>query len=242
MDSDRPSRPELQSLLQHGEVLSHELVPRGSNYVFVVEISDGASLGCRAVYKPARGEASLWDFPPQSLYKREYLAHQVSEALGLGMVPLTVIRDGPYGVGSVQLFIEAQPGRHYFNLLSSYKAEMVRIAVLDCLINNADRKAGHCMIDNDGCIWAIDHGLAFLPGSKLRTVMWELCDEPVPQDLRSRFAALQEDAALRAVLSLHLGGSEVRAFYQRVEEVLSSPEVPIVRYSDPWRPHPWPTI
>lgn len=242
MDSHRPSRPELISLLQQGEVVRHELVPRGSNYTFFVEISDGASLSCRAVYKPARGEAPLWDFPSQSLYKREYLAYQVSEALGLGMVPLTVIRDGPYGVGSVQLFIEAQEGRHYFNLLSSHTAEMLRIAVFDCLINNADRKAGHCLIDREGCIWAIDHGLSFLPGDKLRTVMWELCDKPVPQDLQSRVAALPRDEALRATLSVHLSGAEVRAFYQRVDEIPSSPAIPILRYSDPWRPHPWPTI
>lgn len=242
MDGERSKSLDIPSLLQTGEILRLERAPRSYNATFVAEIGDGTWGSCRAIYKPCRGEAPLWDFPPDTLYKREYLAYRVSEALGWGLVPLTVIRDGPYGVGSVQHYIDAQRGRHYFNLVQSHRPAMVRMTLLDCLLNNADRKAGHCLLDSEGRVWAIDHGLSFLPGAKLRTVMWDLGDEVVPGELKREIAPLLTDGALRAALSLHLSGVEAAAFYGRVEDLLSCATIPLHRYADPYRPYPWPAI
>ena len=231
----------LASLLSDGEVLQHR--PLASyNYTLLAELGDGESGRCLAVYKPRDGEAPLWDFPPNTLYMRERLAFLVSETLGWGLVPHTVIRDGPFGIGSMQLFIQVRKGMHYFNLLPDHREAMVRIGVFDCIINNCDRKGGHCLVDNEDRIWAIDHGLSFVPGSKVRTVMWELADEPLGLQLKQEVRVLCEDRPLREALSSGLSPQEVQAFYQRVEVLLASPTLPLERFSDPYRPYPWPTI
>ena len=241
MDRQRSSTPESLSLLQNGEVLRHQPLP-SHNYTLRVELADAESRTCLAIYKPRKGEAPLWDFPPGTLYRREYLAYLVSEALGWGIVPLTVIRDGPFGVGSMQLHIEAQRGMHYFTLAPDHREEMMRIAVFDCIINNCDRKGGHCLADKGGRIWGIDHGLSFVSGLKLRTVMWDLADEPLGRQMKREVEVLCGDRPLLEALSSQLSAQEVQAFYHRVEMLLASPTIPMERLSDPYRPYPWPTI
>ena len=136
-----------------------------------------------AVYKPARGERSLWDFP-DGLYRREVAAYELSEALGWGLVPPTVVRDdGPFGPGSLQLFVEADYEQHYFTLLDDggHDEDVLRaICAFDIVANNADRKSGHVLRGPDGRLWAIDHGLCFHRQPKLRTVIWDFADEAVP--------------------------------------------------------------
>ena len=132
-----------------------------------------------AVYKPRRGEAPLYDFPDGTLYRREFAAYVVSEAIGWHLVPPTVIRDGPYGVGTAQLFIDAQPKRNYFTLREDRSDDLKPMAAFDVFANNADRKGAHCLLDPEDRIWGIDHGLTFNVDYKLRTVIWDFSGQPV---------------------------------------------------------------
>ena len=152
-----------------------------SNATFLVNASlDGIEVP--AVYKPQRGERPLWDFPDGTLCHREVAAYELSEALGWSIVPETVLRDGPYGIGMVQRFVDHDPDDHYFTLLEAHMDDFRRFAAFDVLANNADRKGGHCLLaQRDGHIWGIDHGLTFHVADKLRTVIWDFAGEPRPR-------------------------------------------------------------
>jgi len=154
----------------------------GSNYTFLVNISlDGKE--SLAIYKPRDGEAPLWDFPSGTLYKREYAAYLLSEVLGWDIVPFTIIRDGPHGVGSVQQFVEHDPKQNYYTLEDGCADQLRVIACFDLIANSTDRKANHLLVDEDGKIWSIDHGLTFHSDMKVRTVIWDFCSEPIPAGL-----------------------------------------------------------
>src|SRR5205814_6009570 len=132
-------------LLRHGEVTVKGRMSWSSNATFLVELALNGTTG-QAVYKPRRGERPLWDFPP-ALYRREIAAYLLSEALGWGLVPLTIEREGPLGDGSLQLFVPADFRQHYFTLLEQeeHREALRRICVFDLVANNADRKSGHCL-------------------------------------------------------------------------------------------------
>jgi len=229
------------SLLARGEVVRQRQLPT-SNCVYLVELAAPDGGRGLAIYKPRDGEAPLWDFPDHTLYRREYLSYLVSEALGWHVVPATVLREGPHGLGTMQLFIRAQQGKHYFNLLADHREAMARIALFDCLVNNTDRKGGHCLLDELDRVWAIDHGLTFSAPAKLRTVMWDLSDDPVAPELRSQVSALHALSGLRSSLEEQLAPAEVEAFYRRVDLVLSSDVIPLSTLADRRRPMPWPAI
>jgi hypothetical protein len=138
----------------------------------------------RAVYKPCRGERPLWDFPTGTLGMREAAAFEVSRALGWDFVPPTIFReDGPLGPGSFQEYLALDFNQNYFTLRDTRADELRQVAVFDCLINNADRKALHIVADQAGCIRLIDHGLCFHVDYKLRTVVWEFAGETIPDSL-----------------------------------------------------------
>ncbi len=177
-------------LLEQGEITSFTLLPRGSNYTFITTIEDGAGASCRAIYKPGDGERPLWDFPHGSLGARERASYLLAESLGWHFVPPTVVREGPHGPGSVQLFVEHDPQQHYFTLKELYPEEFQRMCLFDWLANNADRKAGHCLLSVDGSIWGIDHGLTFHSEHKLRTVIWDFAGAPLPDVLLRDVEAL----------------------------------------------------
>jgi hypothetical protein len=172
----------MADLLQHGQIVSCALVPRSSNYTFVVSLEGTEGSTCRAIYKPRQGENPLWDFPYGSLFLRERAAYLLAEALGWCFVPPTVVREGPYGPGSVQLYIDHDPTRHYFALRDGYALDFQRMLVFDWLANNADRKGGHCLLSTDGSVWGIDHALTFHAVPKLRTVMWDFAGLPIPEE------------------------------------------------------------
>ena len=145
--------------------------------------------GAQAIYKPVRGERPLWDFEP-GLHKREAAAYRLSEAMGFGVVPPTVLRDdGPLGEGSLQWFVAADHREHYFTIAEQrpdLHPQLRDIAVLDVVANNTDRKSGHCLLAGDR-VWAIDNGLCFAPDFKLRTVIWEFAgDALTPAQLDGR--------------------------------------------------------
>ena len=146
--------------LQQGEMTVQGEFLWGSNYTFLVQVEhEGTQLA--AVYKPSRGERPLWDFPTASLAHREVAAYLVSEASGWQLVPATVHRkDGPAGAGSLQVFIDHDPEYHYFNFSAEDRQRLRRVALFDLLINNADRKGSHILIDPDDHLWLIDHGAA----------------------------------------------------------------------------------
>ena len=159
------------------------LLHGASNYTFLATLGPHAPAGLQVVYKPARGESPLWDFPNGTLYKREVAAYNLSKILGWPRIPPTVMRRrGPHGPGMVQLYVDADR-RHYLSEQSSHRDTWVRIALFDVITNNADRKSGHCLFDAKDRVWVIDHGLTFHVDNKLRTVIWDFAGEPLPADL-----------------------------------------------------------
>jgi uncharacterized repeat protein (TIGR03843 family) len=227
------------TFLQRANIMDCELVPWGSNYTFAVLLEDplGEFPERLAIYKPAAGEVPLWDFPDDTLYRREYAAYLVSRQLGWDFIPTTVIRDGPHGIGSVQDYVEPDKDQHYFAFRDDHHEELRKMALFDLATNNADRKASHCFRGaQDGRIWGIDHGLTFNVEPKLRTVIWDFqlqsIEEPLLDDLRR---VICDEPFLRR-LAQQLDPREVQAFRRRSERLLREGVYPALtsRRSIPW--------
>ena len=240
---DPLDRQERLRLLTTGQVTAQQRHPMASNSTFVVRLEGEDGEESLAIYKPCRGETPLWDFPGGTLHQREYATYLVTQALGWDFVPPTVIRDGPYGTGSMQFYVEHDHQEHYFTLRERFVADFRRICLFDWLANNADRKAGHCLLDVDDHIWGIDHGLTFHAEPKLRTVIWDFVDQPLPAKLLEDVRGLQERLASEDGLSQTLAGllapREVEALGQRLDFVLQHPTFPappVNRRAWPW---PW---
>ncbi len=221
---------ELLTALREGELTLKGEFLWGSNYTFLVEVTHG-TLELRAVYKPTRGERPLWDFPRASLAHREVAAYVVSEALGWHFVPPTVYRRrAPLGPGSLQLFIEHNPEYHYFRFTEQDRQRLRPVALFDLLINNADRKGSHILIDPKGDLWLIDHGICFHREDKLRTVIWDFAGEPIPEALLGaleRFRGqLEPSSELLAILQKHLTPAEIAALKARADQLLATKRYP----------------
>jgi len=231
-------------LLTAGELELEGIIPWGSNYTFLAWVKD-AELSTRVIYKPCAGEQPLWDFGRESLCRREVAAYLVSRQLGWPSVPPTVLRDGPYGLGSAQLFIHGDHTTHYFNLRErgEFSRAFRRIALFDCAINNADRKGGHCLLGPDGRVWAIDHGLTFHHELKLRTVIWDYAGERVPAgclaDLRRLRGRLGLGQALREDLSKLITAQEIRALQERLTVLM---DIGLFPHPGPGRNTPYPLV
>lgn len=232
------------ALLAKGTMEVQGMMPWSSNYTLLVTVRDGDLQGL-AVYKPRRGERPLWDFPRGTLCQREFAAFLLSEALGWSLVPPTVLRDGPYGYGSVQLYIDCDQDAHLFTMQKEggYEDQLARLAAFDILSNNADRKSGHCLKGTDGRLWAIDHGICFHAEPKLRTVLWDFAGEPICEEIMADLRALREDVRnggrfIRALEGL-LAPEEVRAFRRRLDRLIETG-----CYPDPGaaRHIPWPPV
>jgi hypothetical protein len=233
--------PATSALLTEGEIRPLGLMPRASNYTFLVELTRDDRVAL-AVYKPRRGEAPLWDFPEGTLCNREVAAYVISRALGWPRVPPTVLRDGPHGLGSVQLFVETSNGEHYFTLRERCPEEFPSVAAFDVVANNADRKSGHCLLASDGTVWVVDHGVCFAAEPKLRTVIWEFAGEPIPAGLLAdlgRVAAEARSGSLNDELRELLSPSEVAAVATRAERLVRSGRLP---HPGPDRAYPWPPV
>jgi hypothetical protein len=196
-----------------------------------------------AVYKPVAGETPLWDFPDGSLAARETAAYRVARSLGWPGVPPTVLRDGPQGPGAVQLFVEMDPrGEHYFTLAERRPDDFRDVALFDLVVNNADRKSGHCLLGEDGRIFLVDHGVCFSDEPKLRTVIWDFIGDPVEEGIRAdvrRLAAEIRGGVVRDELANLLAPVELEALAERADTVAAT-----VRFPEPGpeRPFPWPPI
>ena len=231
-------------MLGFGEIELLVQFTRGSNHTFLARVTlEGKSL--EAVYKPQRGEQPLWDFPSETLARREVAAYLVSEALGWELVPPTVYRqDGPYGQGSLQLRVNHNPQSHYFTFDRVTRQRLRPAAVFDLIVNNADRKGGHILLGEKGKIWLIDHGTCFHAEPKLRTVVWDFVGETIPAELLASVQGTQEQVAenrnLRNELENYLSWEELRALDERLGALLAAPRFPEV--SSEKRVTPWPLV
>jgi uncharacterized repeat protein (TIGR03843 family) len=233
------TREQERDLLCEGEISGGSLVPWGSNYTYLVML-ERSEQRHRAVYKPRRGEAPLIDFPSGTLYLREYATYLTSEWLGWNLAPQTVVRDGPYGIGTVQIYVEAEGSPHVYSLGPEDLGDLQRLVLFDMIINNADRKPAHVFKGVRGGIWAIDHGLTFHARPKLRTVIWDFCGEPIPAGLVDELGRARADqarvAALDAQLRPLLSRQEINAFWRRVDDTLQRRRYPLLdpRYNIPY--------
>jgi hypothetical protein len=227
--------------LAGGELELLGLLPRASNHTFLARVA-GVDGGTLAVYKPRAGETPLWDFPEGTLYRREVAAYEVARELGWPTVPPTIVRDGPAGIGAVQLFVDFDPARHYFTLIDDRRDDLRRVALFDLIVNNADRKGGHCLVSTQGEVFVIDHGICFHAAPKLRTVIWDFAGEPVPDADRrdaARVAASLTGGALRDRLLELLTREEVEATERRAGAVATIETFPA---PGPGHAYPWPPL
>jgi uncharacterized repeat protein (TIGR03843 family) len=235
---------QILTLLACGEMEIQDLVPWSSNYTYLVNVSQGDQ-ELLAIYKPDRGERPLWDFPSGTLSKREVASYTLSAALDWPHVPPSVLRDGPEGTGVVQLFIDFVDRQHFFTMRDEYREDMKRIAVFDAIVNNTDRKGGHILLGEDGHVWCIDHGVTFHEFPKLRTVIWDFTDQPIPKNLLSDLVALQarlknaNDELTMRMIEL-ISRREIRALRQRIDELVQTGIYPSP--SNDWPPVPWPPL
>jgi uncharacterized repeat protein (TIGR03843 family) len=238
-DASDLSSSEWLEVLSSGEVEIEGRLPWSSNFSFLVSVRCGSKF-VRAVYKPGRGERHLWDFGPD-LFRREVAAYELSAALGLALVPETVLRvDAPLGEGSLQRFVDADFEQHYFTLVSdpAWDARLRELAGLDLLLNNADRKSGHVLLDAHGSIWGIDNGLCFHAEPKLRTVMWDFAGDPLPHVVVE--AAGRVGHEVPASVSALLSEAEAMAVGSRARALTRRPRFPAPR--DDYRAYPWPLV
>lgn len=237
----------LLALLGQGSLHLDGLMPWSSNYTFLGSVSDASGASAQIIYKPVRGERPLWDFAAGTLARREVAAYVVCRALGWNLVPPTVLRRGPHGRGSVQLYVEVDPDAHFFSFRDDpqYAHALQALVLFDVIANNADRKGGHCLGTGNGCVVAIDHGLCFHEEPKLRTVIWDYAAEPVPPDLLADAAHFAQDlgdpeSPTLGQLKLLLSGAELAALRRRLEAVIEAGHFPVPPENR--RPYPWPLV
>ncbi|MPZ86789.1 MAG: SCO1664 family protein [Nitriliruptorales bacterium] len=240
----RPEDPAVLTALRQADLRPIGYLTNASNHTLYCELGDS---GLAAVYKPQSGERPLWDFPLGSLCRREVAAYVVSEALGWALVPPTVLREGPVGMGSAQLFVPHDPRLHYFALVEDrrHHPTLARMALFDLLVNNTDRKGSHVLLgEEDGRLYGIDHGLTFHPQPKLRTVIWELAGMRVDPRCRTDLGHLAEtltgDAGpVTGELCELLSAQEVArcaARAARLRTIRALPEATEDSRSYPWPP------
>jgi len=218
-----------------------------SNATLYCRVSlDGRTSAC--VYKPVRGERPLWDFPDGTLAHREVAAYLVSVATGWDLVPPTVFRDGPFGPGMCQLWLEPDESVDLLILARSDHPDLRRMAVFDVVVNNADRKAGHLLLQPDGPdghgghVYGCDHGVCFHVQHKLRTVLWRWAGQPLTGEAKDVLRRLRGE--LTGPLGADLGGlltrREVAATATRVDRLLTTGRHPRPRSDRP--AIPWPPL
>jgi uncharacterized repeat protein (TIGR03843 family) len=262
-----PTDPAALPLLHDGRIdVAGRIVDASNATLFCTVHCDGVSAEC--VYKPIRGERPLWDFPHGTLAGREVASWLLSEATGWSLVPPTVLRAGPLGPGMVQLWVDTEPERDLVDvvpvdavpagwrrvlqahdrngepvLLVHADTEGVRqLAVLDVLLNNADRKGGHVLAALDGTVYGVDHGICLHHEDKLRTVLWGFRGEPLPIPVLAVLHRLRSelDGTLGAALTEHLTRTELAALRARNDRLLAAETFPAPNGA--WPAIPWPAL
>ncbi|MET7274112.1 SCO1664 family protein [Streptomyces flaveolus] len=256
-------------LLARGELTVRGRIREASNAALYCTVAhEGREAAC--IYKPVAGERPLWDFPDGTLAQREVAAYEVSEATGWGLVPPTVLRDGPYGEGMVQLWIDTVPEAELLALVDAeepgpgWKAvafaevdegrtallvhaddeRLRRLAVLDAVVNNADRKGGHLLPAAGERLYGIDHGVTFHAENKLRTLLWGWAGDPLTAEalavLDALHGALEDGAPLAVRLGELITPAELDATRARVGALLESGKHP--EPGGEWPAIPWPPV
>jgi uncharacterized repeat protein (TIGR03843 family) len=230
---------EARTLLLEGQIDVEGRMLDASNVTLVGTIRTGTLEG-ECVYKPVAGERPLWDFPDGTLAGREVSAALVSEATGWRIVPPTVLRDGPFGPGMVQLWMDGDPEVDLGAFVRRDHPGLRRMAVFDAVVNNADRKGGHIIPMPDGHVYGVDHGICFSVDPKLRTLLWRWAGKPLPAEAIAVLETLRDDLLgdLGEALHEHLTRREVRRTQQRVAELLRTGRHP--EPSGDWPALPWP--
>ena len=236
-----PGDPAMRDLLRRGDIEVRGLMPWSSNGTYLVDVRDGDD-HAPAIYKPERGERPLWDFPG-GLWRREVATSVLSDALGVGLVPPTVERsddDAPIGCGSLQAFVPARFAEHYFTLRErpELRERLQTLCAFDLVANSADRKGGHCLIDAEDRIWAIDNGLTFHEEFKVRTVIWDWSGDPLPLVVAESLMRLL-DAGLPGALERLLTPGEREAVLNRTRRLLSNGVFP---HDETGHRYPWPLV
>jgi uncharacterized repeat protein (TIGR03843 family) len=242
-DGPIKARPPLQedqalAMLAEGELDILGRMPWSSNATFLVDVHhpDGE---LQAIYKPHRGERPLWDFP-SGLYRRERAAYALSAALGWGLVPPTVLREGALGIGSLQLVVPCDYEQHFFTLVqdAAHHDALKRLCLFDVVANSTDRKSGHCLLGTDGRLYAIDNGLSFHEDFKLRTVIWNWGGEPLPRADADQLLELVA-AGLPDEFSELLDHGECTAIEERIHRVVRAGVFPVDHSG---HRYPWPLV
>jgi uncharacterized repeat protein (TIGR03843 family) len=262
----QPSDPGVLDLLERGHIeIEGRLVDASNATLFCSIAGGGAEAQC--VYKPVSGERALWDFPDGTLAGREVASYLVCKAAGLSVIPPTILRDGPFGPGMVQLWVDTKEGDDLVDVLAPDDVPVgwrtvlrahdrfgepavlahadhpsVRMmTALDVVLNNADRKGGHVLHGTDGNVYGVDHGICLHTEHKLRTVLWGWVGERLPDDVVEMLTRLRSGLGeLSSVLAEHVTRAEVKALRRRVHELLAAGEFPTP--GSDWRAIPWPAF
>ena len=226
-------------LLSKGEiVVTGRLVDASNATLFASLTYENQSMN--AIYKPIAGERPLWDFPDGALAHREYAAFLVSEYLGLGLVPLTVLRDGPYGDGMVQEWIDIDESIDLGSFFSTDKADLRAMAFFDAIINNTDRKIGHLLPTASCELYGCDHGVTFHAEDKLRTVLWQWAGDSLTDSELLLLNKLSSGLGFDLDLSPHLTSLEIAAIKNRVFRLITDSAMP--QPNPNWPAVPWPAF
>jgi hypothetical protein len=228
-------------ILTNGDLnVTGRLVDASNATLYATATLDDHSIVC--IYKPIAGERPLWDFSDGCLAHREFAAYQVSNHLGLDLVPLTILRDGPYGFGMVQQWIEIDEGIDLAKFFATDHPKLRAMALFDAIINNTDRKIGHLLPVDDQAVFGCDHGVTFHPDDKLRTVLWQWANEPFTSEEIALLEYTQAELknTLGELLAPLLTELEIQETQRRVNDLLASGTFPLP--NPDWPAVPWPAF
>jgi uncharacterized repeat protein (TIGR03843 family) len=229
----------IDELIVDGEITVEGRLVDASNATLFVCIQN-AHGEMKAIYKPIAGERPLWDFPDGNLASRERAAYLISQALEINCVPLTIIRDGPFGVGAVQQWIDIDEAVDLESFFREDDPQLRSVALFDAIINNTDRKIGHLLPALDGKLFVCDHGVTFHSENKLRTVLWQWAGVQLTSDERTKVERLLAKIANNEVMELAelITAEEIDSLRERCEDLLLQNRFP---EPNPHWPHiPWP--
>jgi len=237
------NKKKILTALQKGDLTVTGQFMKSSNYTFLGQVKY-QELEFQAVYKPQKGETPLWDFAKGTLCKRDVAAFLLSENLGWDLVPPTVFRrKAPLGRGALQMFVDNDPDKHYFSFDEKTRQRLKPAVLFDLMINNADRKGGHVLLDEKNHVWLIDHGTSFHTEFKLRSVIWEFAGQEIPDNLLNDIQGLEKDFATNPEFKkemLHLlSEDELHALQTRIHILLQLKTFPFPdqnRRTIPWPP------
>jgi uncharacterized repeat protein (TIGR03843 family) len=225
-------------VMHHGELKVLGRLIDASNATLLAEISSTKSK-TKVIYKPIAGERPLWDFPNGNLAHREYCAYLISEIGQFDLVPATILRDGPFGLGMVQQWIEINSHVNVVEYGQGYDPQLRKMAIFDAIINNTDRKYGHLLVDDQSHLYGCDHGVCFHEINKLRTVLWQFTGESFTLT-EKEFVDKCLATDLESLFHNYLSTAEISALMHRLKTLKVENKFPSP--SDQWPAVPWPPV